>query len=251
MHSVTRFCCAVLTSGMFSMPVHADDSVPLIETDRLMVTSIYGQYAMGTLPELTLVSEGAGVTVFSLGNLAGDLRAPDNGIHIDRGVSVGFEPQPGYVITGGRYSATLVGSFSTAQAPAGATDVVPATARNYAGSYLDTYLTSDLTGPNRDINGSVPFSLYVDNLDPDGYFGPGLYTAVIASATPGSFWLDGSQYTLDASASMRVENPVFIVYTRALPVPEPQAWMMLLLGLAPLPLLLRRTGALGPPSPWR
>lgn len=246
MHPVTRLCCAAFISGMFITPAHADDGVPLIETDRLMVTSIYGQYAMGDLPELTLISEGDGITIFSLDNLAGDLRAPDNGTHIDRGVSVGFEPQPGYTITGGRYSATLVGSFSTAQAPAGATDVVPASARNYAGSYLDTYLASDLTGPIRDVNGSVQFSLYIDNLDPGGHFGPGLYTAVIASATPGSYWLNGSRYTLDASASMRVENPVFIIYTQPLPIPEPQAWMMLLLGLAPLPLLLRRTGTLGP-----
>lgn len=185
------------------------------------------------VPEMTMVSDQDGVTVFSLTGLE-YLSAHQSGF-------TSFElfmrvvADPGYIVTRMELSATFIGTLYVQPLPDLPDMHMPhlGEANNYGALGFDSYFESF-----EDLDGSKTITRTINSPSGFGDYPFTLWGAVSAFQFYGGYWIGDREHRLDALGTIVVENPTFTIYTQLIPVPEPRVWAMLLAGL--LPLMLRR-----------
>ncbi len=202
----------------------------------------------------TILSSAGGVTELALDNLrllssiAAGGAYPDIGQY---GLDLSLVAQAGYKITGYALSGTLSGTLEVGQVPSGAQYQLAwqGSASNHARFYFHSVNGASHTDPTLaldDINGGQDFRL--GDRFSTGSDGLTLTLESLVSGTASytryidldSGWDDNRAPSL---ATLRIDHPVLTIYTAPLAaVPEPQAWMLLLLGLAPLALARYASG---------
>ena len=184
------------------------------------------------MPDLKLLSDSNGVTVFDLPYVSGVSLADG---HLEWYLSTRFRAQPGYQIVGYEIAGSVTGMV-WAEQPPDSPDVyrvILPDPQNSVG--IGRTYFQDINGPREFLfssRGLIATSDY-------DYFDFNIYGAAIAHR--GSYLLTGDPEThrLEADSSLEFQQFQFTVFTALIPVPEPDAWMMLVIGLVPVVWVMR------------
>ena len=188
-----------------------------------------------------MLSDSSGVTRIGLDSFAGMATIYSGGdtpAYSIYHLSMQLSALVGYKITGFAFSGDLAGVLDPAQAPDGYPYGTPGIARNLAWANLGALSAGGqrhdyASGERTDVNGASQIGF-----QSNGAFLPNelslAFNAGVNAKTAGSYFADaeGNEIRVPSYASIRILNPVLTIYSAALPVPEPDIWMMLLAGLA-------------------
>lgn len=184
----------------------------------------------------TLLSDANGVTRIGLTSAAGNLSAYTTRYQQGNFYAGLFEVtvNPGYRVTGFAFSGTFEGVLDVPSNPDGSPGngfafnsgnvEFSAGSRPYGVFYGEHSQRFDM------LDGAIPFTMSSGQLSLTTDFNLSLQGLVLVSAYPSV--TPQNPGGIDSFASLRLANPVFTIYTAA--VPEPASYAMLLAGLAVL-----------------
>ncbi|MDM5178763.1 PEP-CTERM sorting domain-containing protein [Massilia sp. DJPM01] len=194
-----------------------------------------------------LLSDANGVTRISLNSAAASLNAATSA-YLDGNFYGGlfeFSVHDGYRVTGFSFSGSFEGLLHVPPNPDGTPGnglaynsgnvEFSAGSRPYGILYGEHSMRVDM------LDGAMPFDMSIGQLSLTTDFNLSMQGLILVSAYPTVTPENPSG--IDAFASLRVVNPVFTIYTMA--VPEPDHYAMLLAGLALVGVLRRRQKNIG------
>lgn len=180
------------------------------------------------VPALSLLSDIGGTTVFALTGFEYDLSHGPGGA-LESQVYMRILTDPRYEITGMELNATFVGTLEAESIP-----TIPGIYSPYMGEPNNFGAIGYFGHPPAmvdDLDGSVAVSVPMGS---PGEYPFEIWGSVSAFWFYGGYWIGDRSYRLDAYATLEMRNPTLTIYTRLIPVPEPDVWAMLLAGLLPL-----------------
>ena len=246
MQFFTRFTSAGIVALLLASGAHAQNQAGSFSAFSIDKGHEESSNGGAGVPDLTLLSDGAGVTRLGLNRINRSSSAMSGGSlgdYTEYSLAMRLSALPGYQITGLSFSSALTGDLKVETAPAGSWVSYPGSATNGASAYFgvngvenpaNRYSIKDVLG-----SGSLNVPSYA--YSQAGPLSLTLGTLVTARAQRGEYATgpDDSFYS-SAYASMQMSDAVLTIYSAALPVPEPETWLMLLGGLVLLPLAARR-----------
>lgn len=227
-----KFVRAIIILCALCIPAAAAADTVKLNTSRFTVEHEDISDFYLPVPELTLVSDQNGVTVFSVSGFE-YLSAHQSGF-TEFALFMRVLADPGYMVTRIEFSATFIGTLYEEPVPNLPNMYWPhqGEANNWGALGFDSYYESF-----EDLDGSRTITRTFDSPGGFGEYPFTMWGAVSAFQFYGGYWIGDREYRLDALATLVVENPTLTIHTQLIPIPEPQGWAMLLAGL--LPLMLR------------
>lgn len=214
---------------------------PLAGYTAFTLTTMDDDPATPGTATMMLQSDAGGSTVFALPGMEATLDVLSGGV-VDLAeyqLALGIVPRSGYTIIGFELAGTLSGELGAGVAPPGAIEVRQGSGFNSAS--LD-FVHGDLDLSLSNLNGSQAFSLMLGA--GDAIPGPaGTLNIVVQGLVSGraeytsySTMVNGTltEGRAGSTAALSIVDPTLTVYWAAQPVPEPQAWVMLLAGMVPV-----------------
>ncbi|ATQ78548.1 hypothetical protein CR152_31555 [Massilia violaceinigra] len=233
MNTMTRL---LVTAALALASVSTAHATARIDTAAFSIVNQWGDS-----PDV-LLSNGNGVTRIGLTSAADSLDAFTSRYQEGNFYAGLFEVtvHAGYRVTGFSFSGTFAGVLDVAPNPNG----TPGNGFAFnsgniefsAGSRPHGVFYGEHTQRVDMLDGALPFTMSSGQLSLTTDFNLSLQGLILVSAYP----TVTSQYPsgIDSFASLRVVNPVFTIYTMA--VPEPETYGMLLAGIAVIGLVRRR-----------
>lgn len=190
--------------------------------------------------QLTPLSDAAGVTRIGLDSFANMATTYSGGITPAYSIyqlTMQLHAVAGYKITGFAFSGDLAGVLEPAQAPDGYPYGHVGTANNRAWANLGAFAAGaqqDYAGAEvHDVAGAGQIVFHSNGTFLPDNMSLEFNAGVNAHTDAGYFYdFEGNERKVPSFSSLRLLNPVLTIYSAALPVPEPDTWMMLLAGLA-------------------
>ena len=260
-HGRRRRACRIAAAMLiFSAPALHAQEAPALQFDQFSLDYLNVRSDLGTpgVGDFSLLATTPGVTTFSLDGLNNAtylVSTEDGAISFENMLSFGLTAESGFRITRVEFTGTAHGITEMEQPPAGAVIIndfadvrnglrAGAEAWPYASAmplalypWYMIFNAGDSTGN--------PFTVPVEP-EPalQQQLQLALYAQVQVSIEAYRWCTDyptcSVVNTSPARAGIWLEDARLTIYTEAMPVPEPQAWLMLVCGLFPLALLASR-----------
>ncbi|RFP12666.1 MULTISPECIES: PEP-CTERM sorting domain-containing protein [unclassified Duganella] len=236
---------AIFTVLALALPLASYAAQP-IQTSTLTFSDVRHESYWNPLPAdagLTILSDVGGattITTASWGKVLNQVNGGTWSIGSDYVLSMNLAPKAGYVITGFSFSATVSGVLETTSPPQLPGWLNPGMAANTAGISLPDGKGGAVTKLAKDVTDPVQYSFARNDLSIDKTQKFVFDTELVAYTQAGYWSTPDGDYKLPSYAEIHLNDPKLTIYTALAPVPEPEAWAMLLAGLAFAGVVARR-----------